>query len=103
MEIGETEGWFTRDKLPESLLGLLSEIGRTYAPFLIANEKAIGAGNPELSCLIEGREYNQAPFAYQNKCLGWIREAFRQLSADNQDAVTQILGGTGCEVLITDV
>ena len=103
LEIGETDGWFTRDKLPESLLDLLSEIGGTYAPFLIANEQAIEAGDPELSCLIEGREYKQAPFAYQNKCLSWIREAFRQLSADNQDAVTQILSGTGCEVLIADV
>ena len=103
LEIGETDGWFTRDKLPESLLDLLSEIGGTYAPFLIANGQAIEAGDSELSCLIEGREYKQAPFAYQNKCLSWIREAFRQLSADNQDAVTQILSGTGCEVLIADV
>ena len=103
LEINENEGWVTRNNLPESLLSLLTEIGRTYAPFLIANEQAIEAEEPELSCLIEGREYKQAPFAYQNKCLNWIREAFRQLSADDQQAVAQILNGTGCEVLFADV
>ena len=103
LEISENEGWVTRNNLPESLLSLLTEIGRTYAPFLIANEQAIEAEDPELSCLIDGREYKQAPFAYQNKCLNWIREAFRQLSADDQQAVAQILNGTGCEVLFADV
>jgi len=103
LEISENEGWVTRNNLPESLLSLLAEIGRTYAPFLIANEQAIEAKDPELSCLIEGREYKQTPFAYQNKCLNWIREAFRQLSADDQQAVAQILNGTGCEVLFADV
>ena len=102
LEINENEGWVTRNNLPESLLSLLTEIGRTYAPFLIANEQAIEAEEPELSCLIEGREYKQAPFAYQNKCLNWIREAFRQLSADDQQAVGHILSGTGCEVLFAD-
>tara|TARA_Y100000590_G_scaffold454719_1_gene601992 strand:+ start:2811 stop:3695 length:885 start_codon:yes stop_codon:yes gene_type:complete len=103
LEISENEGWITRNNLPESLLSLLTEIGRTYAPFLIANAQAIEAEDPELSCLIEGREYKQAPFAYQNKCLNWIREAFLQLSADDQQAVAQILSGTGCEVLFADV
>ena len=103
LEISENEGWVTRNNLPESLLSLLAEIGRTYAPFLIANEQAIEAKDSELSCLIEGREYKQAPFAYQNKCLNWIREAFRQLSADDQQAVAQILNGTGCEGLFADV
>ena len=102
LEINENEGWVTRNNLPESLLSLLTEIGRTYAPFLIANEQAIEAEEPELSCLIEGREYKQAPFAYQNKCLNWIREAFRQLSAADQQAVGHILSGTGCEVLFVD-
>ena len=69
----------------------------------MANEQAIAAGDPELSCLIEGHEYKQATFAYQNKCLSWIREAFRELSTDDQQAVKQILSGTGCEVLIADV
>ena len=103
LEVSENEGWFTRCNLPESSLSLLTEIGRTYAPFLMANEQAIAAGDPDLSCLIEGHEYKQATFAYQNKCLSWIREAFRELSTDNQKAVTQILSGTGCEVLIADV
>jgi len=103
LEISENEGWFTRNNLPESSLSLLTEIGRTYAPFLIANEQAIDADDPELSCLIEGREYKQAPFTYQNKCLSWIRDAFRQLSTDDQQAVAHILSGTGCEVLIDDV
>ena len=103
LDINESEGWFTRDNLPKSINDLLNEIGCTYAPFLIANERAIEAENPELSCLIEGRDYEQAPFAYQNKCLAWIREAFQNLSVADQHAVAQILNGTGCEVLIADV
>ena len=102
LEIDDTQSWFTRDSLPDSLSKLLHEIGRTYAPFLLANERSLLEGETELSCLIHGHEYRQSPFAYQLKCLNWIREAFETLQQDEQKAVLQILEGTGCELLLRE-
>jgi len=102
LEIDDTQSWFTRDSLPESLSKLLHEIGGTYAPFLLANERALLEGEAELSCVIQGQEYKQSPFPYQLKCLNWIREAFETLQQEEQKAVVQILEGTGCELLLTE-
>ena len=101
-EVDETKDWFTRDGLPSTLSALLCEIGRTYAPFLIANERALTAQESELICSIEGNEYRQTPFPYQLKCLNWIREAFGQLHEGDRKAVEQLLDGTGCELLLAD-
>ena len=102
LEIDDTQSWFTRDSLPDSLSKLLHEIGRTYAPFLLANERSLLEGETELSCLIHGHEYRQSPFPYQLKCLNWIREAFETLQQEEQKAVLQILEGTGCELLLRE-
>ncbi len=100
-EIDDAQSWFTRDSLPDTLSKLLVEIGGTYVPFLLANERALVGGNAELSCSIQGKEYKQSPFPYQLKCLKWIREAFETLQQEDQKAVAQILEGTGCELLLT--
>ena len=102
LEIDDTQSWFNRDSLPDSLSKLLHEIGRTYAPFLLANERSLLEGETELSCLIHGHEYKQSPFPYQLKCLNWIREAFETLQQEEQKAVLQILEGTGCELLLRE-
>ena len=65
--------WFTRDSLPATLEALLREIGRVYAPFLLANARAIEAGRARVECQIEGQPWVQKPFPYQAKCLGWLR------------------------------
>ena len=44
-------------------------------------------------------EYRQAPFGYQGKCLGWLREAYAALSDADRDRVDAVLDGTGCEQL----
>ncbi|MEC7915696.1 MAG: glutathione S-transferase, partial [Actinomycetota bacterium] len=87
---------------PSTLSALLWEIGRTYAPFLIANERALTAQESELICSIDGNEYRQTPFPYQLKCLNWIREAFGQLHEGDRKAVEQLLDGTGCELILAD-
>jgi len=93
------EGWISRDELRDSLAPLLAEIGATYAVFMEANDAAFKSGADEVICEINGRELRQAPFAYQVKCLQWMREDFAALSSDDQHAVLEVLDGSGCERL----
>jgi glutathione S-transferase len=92
------DGWFA--ELPATTTELLSEAGRTYAPFMLANAAALAEGADEMVCEIDGREYRQAPFGYQGKCLMWLREAYGSLDEDARRRVDVILAGTGCEVLV---
>ena len=43
-DVDGDEGWVTRESIPATTLALLPEIGKTYAPFLLANDAAIAAG-----------------------------------------------------------
>ncbi len=94
------EDWIDRAAAREALAPLLGEIGRVYAPFLLANAQAAMAGAPEFTTEIDGRPWTQPTFPYQAKCLGWIREGFAALTVADQAAARDILGGTGCEVLL---
>lgn len=92
-------GWVTRDTIAPTVLALLPEIGRTYAPFLLANDAAMTTGAETFSCVIDGHPYSQGTFVYQRKCLKWIREEYAQLSHEDRLAVDLLLTGTGCESL----
>ncbi len=92
-------GWADRDAIAETTIALLREVGRTYAPFMIANAEALQSGAAEMSCTIDGQTYSQAPFGYQGKCLMWLREQYAALSATDRAAVDALLAGTGCEPL----
>lgn len=93
-------GWLERDGLGASFRELLGEIGRTYAPFLLANAKAIDAGEAETHCEIDGSRYFQKSFPYQRKCLAWLHAEFARLGADDRAFVEKTLVGTGCESLL---
>ena len=90
--------WLAEDQYG-SLQGLLSEIGRTYAPFLVANAAAAGSGAQDFETEIDGRLWQQPVFSYQAKCLVALREAYQGLSADARTRVDRLLTGTGCEAL----
>jgi glutathione S-transferase len=92
-------GWFERDVLRDSLGPILAEIGGTYAVFMESNDAALRTGADEVVCEIDGKEFRQTPFAYQGKCLQWMREDFSSLSDADQRAVLDILAGSGCERL----
>ena len=94
-------GWCTLETLPAATRTLLTEIGRTYAPFMIANARALMGGADEVVCSIDGETYRQGPFPYQGKCLQWIREEYAALGDDDRSRVDTALAGTGCEVLFT--
>ena len=81
-------------------IGNLGEVGRVYAPALLANAKALMAGEKEWETKIDGANWKQQSFAYQGKCLQWINERYQALSDDDKTRVDKVLAGTGCEALI---
>ena len=92
--------WIESDQIPETLSEIFKEVGRTYAPFLLANAEAVDAGKEEWEAEIDGKLWKQMSFVYQAKCLTWIREEFRKLNGKEKTKVLQLLEGSGCEVLI---
>jgi glutathione S-transferase len=91
--------WLARDALPDSLHALLSEVGRVYAPFLLANAAALESGAAQVECEIDGRPWLQQPFPYQAKCLRWLRESRAALAPEDRARVDEVLEGTGCGAL----
>jgi hypothetical protein len=67
---------------------------------MVANARALRSGATEVVCRIDDHEYRQAPFAYQGKCLGWVREQHASLSPTDRAVVDGLLAGTGCEQLL---
>ena len=106
LPVGGDHGWVDLDHLPAATQLLLHEIGRTYAPFMVANAEALMAGSSEVACDIVGpngeaaQTYRQAPFAYQGKCLRWLRESYGALDEADRARVDATLAGTGCEILV---
>jgi len=98
LPVGE-QGWQDLDGLAGATHKLLGEIGSTYAPFMIANAKALMSGDDEVVCSINGDTYRQSPFGYQVKCLQWLREQYADLADINRERFDAILSGTGCEQL----
>jgi len=93
--------WCSLEDLPAATRKLLSEIGATYAPFMVANAQALMSGADEVVCEINGDTYRQGPFAYQAKCLHWLREQYVDLSDADRERVDSVLDRTGCEQLFT--
>ncbi len=91
--------WVSRDAITPALKGLFAEIGRVYAPFLLANADAIARRAERVECSIDGKPWVQQPFPYQGKCLQWLREGYAALASGDRAAVDGVLAGTGCEVL----
>jgi glutathione S-transferase len=95
----EPDGWLSRAAVPDTLRALFAEVGRVYAPFLLANGRALEQGAERVECMIDGRPWVQRPFPYQGKCLQWLRESHAGLEAGDRRAVNALLDGTGCEKL----
>ncbi|MFT7685272.1 MAG: glutathione S-transferase [Candidatus Azotimanducaceae bacterium] len=94
------DGFMDRANLREVLGDLLSEVGRTYVPALLANAQAMMKGEDQMETTIDGRQWVQPTFPYQGKCLQWIRAMFNELSESDQAFVQTLMSGTGCEPLV---
>ncbi len=92
----EAQDWTAPAAVPETLRALLTEVGRVYVPFLLANAAALDSGAAEVACTIDGRPWTQRPFPYQGKCLRWLREGYAALPGAERAAVDAMLAGTGC-------
>ena len=93
------DDWRDVADLPDALKGILDEVGRYHAPFLLANAEAIEGGQRQVETEIAGRPWVQKPFPYQKKCLGWLRESHAKLDPAVRATVDGLLAGTGCEAL----
>lgn len=91
--------WLAWDEAGAHLRPLLTEIGRTYAPFLIANARAAMAGAAEMETEIDGRPWRQPTFACQAKCLQTLRTAHAALATPDRERVDALLAATGCDAL----
>lgn len=80
-----TPGW------PAVVEALLSEAGRVYAPFLLANAAALAAGESSFRIEVDGLPYEQGTFGYQVKCLNALRSRHGELPAAACDAVNALL------------
>ncbi len=97
--VGDAQ-WLQRDAALAALRPLLTEIGASYVPFLLANAAAKQAGSEQVICTIRGERWQQNVFAYQAKCLGWLREHFGRLPETDRGWLRAALYGTGCEALL---
>ncbi|MEO0551426.1 MAG: glutathione S-transferase N-terminal domain-containing protein [Pseudomonadota bacterium] len=93
------DDWFTADEAREALTPLLAEIGRTYTPAMLANAKAIMAGETTFDTEIDSKPWTQPVFKYQAKCLQWLRDSHGTLSDNERGAIDAMLAGSGCEAL----
>lgn len=100
LEPGEN-GWIDRNVSSPTLRALLAEIGRTYVPVMLANAAAIASGASEVECTVDAKRWTQKPFPYQAKCVGWLREEYAALSADDRRDADTVLDGSGCEALFS--
>ncbi|MGZ3376238.1 MAG: glutathione S-transferase N-terminal domain-containing protein [Phenylobacterium sp.] len=91
--------WFDPTALPATVKAILAEVGRVYAPLLLANARAVQGGAEQVETQIDGQPWVQQPFPYQAKCLAWLREEHAALDRPARAAVATALDGTGCDLL----
>merc|ERR1712039_155650 len=59
--------WVTN--VSPTLKAILTEVGRLYGPFMVANAATIASGAKTLDTVLDGRPYTANAFPYQAKCL----------------------------------
>jgi glutathione S-transferase len=94
--------WSTREDIQKTLKPLLTEIGRTYVPVMLANADALAKGKDIVKTMVDGKPWEQQPFPYQKRCVEWIRGQYLALTESDREWVNDVLAGTGCEELLQD-
>ena len=96
----EDDQWIELKQMAETYRALLSEIGRSYVPVMLANTEAVDAGQKTFETNVDGTRWQQQTFPYQKKCLTWIREEYQRLSQRDRNTIDNMLDGTDCEGLV---
>ncbi|MEO0367147.1 MAG: glutathione S-transferase C-terminal domain-containing protein [Pseudomonadota bacterium] len=86
----------------DPLAPLLAEIGKTHVPQLLANSSAISNQQSEFETEIDGSIWQQPSFAYQAKCLQWIREEYTLLDEKEQNILMPLLIESQCAPLLAN-
>jgi len=94
--------WIDIDNPPETLINILKEVGRIYAPYLVGNAAAVAGKANLLEMELDDRQWQQNPFTYQAKCLQWLREAYDALGEGDRNRLNRVLEGTGVLQLFVD-
>lgn len=94
------KNWFSESDIPDSLIALLAEVGKVYAPTMLANAAALNADDKQWQTEIAGKLWQQQTFPYQGKCLTWLQQEYKRLTPEQQSVVNSILHGSGCEALL---
>ena len=92
--------WLELSAIPNTINLLLKEIGATYVPTMLENEKAFLKGDESWETKLDGLIWSQRTFPYQVKCLTWLREEYESLTKLEKTDVKKIIDGTGCEALL---
>jgi glutathione S-transferase len=92
-------GWLERGDLARVLTPLLTEIGRTYVPVMIANARAIDQGAARVEAEVSGAPWTQDPFPYQARCLAALRVSYARLEPHDRADLDPLLHATGCAPL----
>lgn len=80
---------------------LLTEIGRTYIPFLKANTQAFLKGQADFETTIDGHLWTQPVFTYQVKCHEALQAARQAMASEARASLDKILASTGCDALFS--
>ncbi|SIN69426.1 Glutathione S-transferase [Parasphingorhabdus marina DSM 22363] len=75
---------------------ILGQIGRIYAPFLLANAAALAAGKDSFAFEAGGLPYSQGTFKYQARCLAELRHRYEGLDAEARQFVDPVLAAHDC-------
>jgi len=76
---------------------LLDEIGRTYLPYLCANNEAVVAGQKRFDATIDSVHYQGARWSkYRVWCLQQLRSEFQALASEEQAIAKGLLEQHGC-------
>lgn len=94
--------WIDPENLPPTLSAMLGELGRIYAPYLLANAEAVESSADKMETTLDGRPWVQNPFPYQAKCLRWIRDEYRKLTAEQKQLADGVFAGSGLDRALTE-
>ena len=97
----ESTDWLNVEEASRMFRPLLTEVGRTYVPVMLANAKAMNEGAKLVETTVEGEAWEQQAFPYQARCVAELRSAFARLEEAERDEVVAILEGTGCEKMFS--